>query len=61
MPKEKKRGNQSNIVENGEDTKNQVKIKDKKKTFVRSTQHITWGCRMGGRIRIIVSLLASTK
>ena len=58
MPKEKKRGNQSNIVENGEDTKNQVKVKDKK-TFVRSTQHITrgWG---GGEVRIIVSLLAGT-
>ena len=35
----KRRGNQSNIVENDEkreDTKNQVKVKDKK-TFVRST------------------------
>ena len=47
MECQKKRGNQSNIVENGEDTKNQVKIKDKK-TFVRSTQHITWGSRKGG-------------
>ena len=45
MPKKR---NQSNIVKNGEDTKNQVKVKDKKKTFVRSTYHITWGCRKGG-------------